>query len=139
MTASFVSCHKFDVSVFSYIFHSLSKGWTVHQLEEIYLKIIFDFCSQFRVHNYIRLQPSFLIELDYSAFFFNFKSIAPCLLQSFYVNYVGFVVIHMHASFSRFSIFILLGKNNKSLCSLCSFLGFLTRTSSMYLLSISSS
>ena len=38
---SLFCCCKFYVSMFSNIFHSLSKNWVFHQPEKIFLKVIF--------------------------------------------------------------------------------------------------
>ena len=40
--------------------------WIVHQFQEVRLKIIFSFCSEFGVCIYVMFQPCFLIELGWT-------------------------------------------------------------------------
>ena len=51
---------RMDCSMMSLCFLKFSKQWIVYHLEEILLKIIFCFCSQFRVHIFLWLQPAII-------------------------------------------------------------------------------
>ena len=50
-----------------------------------------------------------------------------------------FLLSKLHTSFLHLSVFILFGKNGKSLCKSCNLLGYLTSTSRIYPLSLFSS
>ena len=68
----FISWNESDVMVIPNIFHSLSKPKIVQRLENVLRRIIFDFCSEFCVHIYVRFQPCLLI---YSITHWTFSSI----------------------------------------------------------------
>ena len=58
--------------------------------------------------------------------------------MSLYIQRI-FLLRKLHTSFLHLSIFILLGKNDKSLCKSYNLLGYLTSTSRIYPLSLCSS
>ena len=57
-------CTKTNVNPVSNVFHSLTKDAVIHLFEEILLKLIGPFCSQWSVLVDVLLQPSALFEFD---------------------------------------------------------------------------
>ena len=70
---SFFCGYKSNISGLSTVFHCFSKDWIIHQLKEVFLKIIFCLCLLFGIHVNIWFQPSFLIE--YPMHFFQCESL----------------------------------------------------------------
>ena len=68
--SSLFCCYKFNISMFSHIIHSVSKSCIIHQLEKVFLKILFCLLSQLSIHIIIWFQLSFLIKSNHSMNFF---------------------------------------------------------------------
>ena len=126
MISSSVSYQKFDITVLRYILHSHSECWTVNQLEDVLLKIILGFCSQFCVYINELVQPCFLNEFVYPMSFFLALPRDQVPGSELLWIWNNFFSNRWHTSFSQSWTFIFLSRNG------------LTSTSRMYPMSPSS-
>ena len=116
--------------VSSYVFHCLSWNCIVHLLEKILFKIrFFFFFLNFLFRSMYGFNQVSWLNLVVLC---NFK----ILIYDFVLVVIFFILQHilffsckLATSFTTFPIFILSGKNGKSLRSLCNSLGYSTSTS----------
>ena len=79
-----------------------------------------------------------LFQLIYEPFSILIRDLV-LVLMTLYVRRIFFLLRKLHTSFLHLPIFILLGKNGKSLCKSCNLLEYLMSTSRIYPLSLFSS
>src|ERR1043166_3115554 len=70
-----------DALPLSKVFHSLAKDTIVHELEEVFFKVILCFGSEGCIHLYIWLHPGRLIELNRLINMFQYHSLANIVLE----------------------------------------------------------
>ena len=117
-------CDKFNISMFSHVFHSFSENCIIHQLKSFYaffLRSVFN-----SIHAFSRAFWLNVINL-----WISFKTnpwFSPCFKFLMCIPY-SVLSFKLATSFSAFSIFTLSGKNGKSWWSSCNFSAYWTSTS----------